>query len=644
MKRRDLSAAGGPWSAESRARYYSLCVVRVLVSVVMVVGLFAASATHAAGPKRPQVDVQAMREAIGSRDGDGERFSSAASYAHFLASRVRHHQGDHRGALDELRLALASDDGNAFLLTAMAEEYARLGELERAEATLQRAISANPDHAPAQLLMGRVLYESQRITRARAHLQRAIRLRPKDDDGYLMLAQLWVDQGRPDEAMKVIEQLGEALPGDPTGFRRLGLSFAERGDSARAERMLMRALDRDPGDAEGWVALAQIYEASNRLQKAEEAYGHALERDPENRDVLLAAGRLALRRDDTVTAKGYFDQLLGLSREPELAVKVAFSYLATRHLPEAAEVLDGARASGDEPRLHFYAGLVYSRLKQPSKAAEAYGAVTRDAGEIFFEARSHRASALSLAGRHKDAIELFTQIAKERPDSSSATDAYARALERAGQPKDAEKVLVDALKREPTGERVDALASHYERQNRGPEAVGLLAKALEKTPRDEVLLFSLGATYLRHGERQKSVEHMRALLKLNPDHAHALNFLAYTLAEHSSELDEAERLVLRALELKPDTGAFLDSLGWVYYRRGDTAKAVSTLERAMELTPGEPTIAEHLGDAYSKAARANEAQKVYRQALDALIADPELAETKDQRATIERKIKKLRSL
>ena len=111
-------------------------------------------------PKRPTVDLQAMREAMGSNDPDAERFSSAASYAHFLNSRIRHHSGDHRGALDELRLALASDDGSPTLMMALAEAHAHLGQLDRAERQLQRVLEQAPALASAHLLMGRVLLEA----------------------------------------------------------------------------------------------------------------------------------------------------------------------------------------------------------------------------------------------------------------------------------------------------------------------------------------------------------------------------------------------------------------------------------------------------------------------------------------------------
>jgi tetratricopeptide (TPR) repeat protein len=620
------------FSAMSRLRW--------VIGVVWVLGPLSA---WAAGPgaRRPVPDEQAMREAMNSSLAEDEQFSSSASYAHYLRARLAHHDGDHRRALDELRLALASDDANPFLVTSLAEEYARLSELGRAERELRKVIERDPTYQPAQLLMGRILFEGQKFTRAKVHLGRAIRLSPKDPDGYLILTQLWLEQGKPDEAMKVVEELSAALPGEPIGYKRLGLALAERSDYPRAEKLLKRATEKDPGDFECWVALAQVFESTSRPGEAEEAYSRALQLDPESREVLLAAGRLALRQDSASRAKGYFDQLLAVSADPEVIVKVAFSYLAARQLPAAADVLDAARLQKlDEPRLSFYAGLVHEKLGRYLRAADAYAEVPKDA-ELFHEARLHRAGCLSLSGAHHQALELFRAGLAEKPDYLPLYPAYARALERSGAPREAEAFLVRSSKERPVPEIFEALANTFERQGKLGEAIALLVDALSKRPRDEVLLYTLGAAYEKKGETARALAQMRAVLDLNPENANAMNFIGYTLAEQGVEFDEAERLLGRALELKPDSGSFLDSLGWVYYRRGDTSRAVETLERAAALAPGEPTILEHLGDAYRRATKKAQAQEAYRKALEALKESTEAAEARTQRAGVERKLKML---
>ena len=108
---------------------------------------------------------------------------------------------------------------------------------------------------------------------------------------------------------------------------------------------------------------------------------------------------------------------------------------------------------------------------------------------------------------------------------------------------------------------------------------------------------------------------MQRAIELNPDNAPALNYLGYTYAEQGVRLDEAETLIRRALAISPHDGFYVDSLGWVYYQRGDYDKAIEYLERAVALAADDPTIAEHLGDAYKKAGRTSDALRIYRDAL-----------------------------
>lgn len=609
---------------------------------VLLAALVVSCSALAGSPKRPAVDLSAMREAMGvTTDETGTPYPSAASYAHFLRARLAHHDGDHKVALDELRLALASDDSNPFLMTELAEQYARASELERAELQLKRVIERFPDYQPAQLLMGRVLYEGQKSTRARTHLLRAIKLKPNDPDAYLVLTQLWLDQGRTDDAIKVVEELGTAIPGDPVGYRRLGLALAERGDGARAEKLLQRAVERDPGDIESWATLGRIAEASGQNQRALESWERALERDPENREVLLNAGRVALRMKKFTDARAYFDQALSQGRDPELAVKVSFSYLAAHQLQAAADVLDQARASGAEPRLHFYAGLVHERVRNFQKAAEAFDAVPPGLGDVSFEARVHRGMSLSQLGQHRPALEVLKKVQQERPDLPGVDPALARALERSGNVKDAESTLVKALGRASSTELLEALSSFYARQKRLGDAISLLSGAAARSPHDDSIQFALAALQEKKGDWQRAVERLKPVVERHPDNAAALNFIGYTIVNNGGDLEEAERYVRRALEQRPESSAFLDSLGWIQLKRGRLEEAADTLERAVETSPDEVTLLEHLGEANLKLNRKARAQECFTRALELLTESPDDAERPSQRADLERRLKLL---
>src|SRR5919106_376220 len=143
----------------------------VLLGVLEVLsGTFAGAA-----PPRPSADPSAVREAIRSSQQPRESFSSSAAYAHFLKARMYRHSGQHRLALNELRLALAPDEGNPFLIVSLAEQYAHGGDLDRAEKTLEKLLETSGSYAPAHLALGRVLAEAGKRGRARGQVKRATR-------------------------------------------------------------------------------------------------------------------------------------------------------------------------------------------------------------------------------------------------------------------------------------------------------------------------------------------------------------------------------------------------------------------------------------------------------------------------------------
>ena len=591
-------------------------------------------------PKRPAVDLSAMREAMGAPAEVGIRYPSAASYAHFLKARLAHHDGDHRQALDELRLALASDDANPYLMTQLAEQFARSGELDKAEGQLRRVVERDPDYQPAHLLLGRVLYEGQKTARARQHLTRAIRLKPSEPDAYLVLTQLWLDQNHVDDAIRTVDELGAALPGEPVGYRRLGLALAERNDP-RAEKLLQKAVERDPGDVEAWGSLARIAEASGSLERAQQLWDRALEHDPDNRDVLLNAGRVALRLRDYDGARAYFSEVLAQGRDAETAVKVSFAWLAAHQLPQAVQVLDDARKNGNEPRLHFYAGLVHERLRDFDKASSAFASVPGTVGDGSYEARLHHAICLSQLNRHQAAIAELRALTQEKPSLAGLETSLARALERAGQQNEAETLLRKAMARGVAPDVLEALTGFYARQARLDDAVSLFSAALARMPRDEALTAALASVLEKKGQWRQAVAQMRTLLDADPQNAAALNFIGYTTAQNGGDLDEAESHARRALVVRPDNPAFLDTLGWVLVKRGRCDEASTLLERAVEASPEDPTLYEHLGEASLKAGKKSRAQECFSRALELLTQNPDEAERPGQRADLERRLKLL---
>ncbi|MBP1731840.1 MAG: hypothetical protein H6Q55_2269, partial [Deltaproteobacteria bacterium] len=119
----------------------------------------------------------------------------------------------------------------------------------------------------------------------------------------------------------------------------------------------------------------------------------------------------------------------------------------------------------------------------------------------------------------------------------------------------------------------------------------------------------------KNKESDKAVEYMEQVLKIEPEHANALNFIGYTWAEKGINLDRAEQMISKALEKKPGDGYIQDSLGWVYYQKGDYQKALEELMKAHNRVPDDPMIAEHIGDVYVKLGDRANAVSFYEKAL-----------------------------
>ena len=109
---------------------------------------------------------------------------------------------------------------------------------------------------------------------------------------------------------------------------------------------------------------------------------------------------------------------------------------------------------------------------------------------------------------------------------------------------------------------------------------------------------------------------MRTAPDAATDDANALNYLGYTYADMGINLDEARQLIEKALQIEPDNGYITDSLGWVYYQKGDYDKAIALLIRAVELSPDDSILLEHLGDAYRQKGDTEKALDAYRRSLE----------------------------
>jgi tetratricopeptide (TPR) repeat protein len=182
------------------------------------------------------------------------------------------------------------------------------------------------------------------------------------------------------------------------------------------------------------------------------------------------------------------------------------------------------------------------------------------------------------------------------------------------------------------------LSSLYRKAKDFPKAIEAMERVIVLDPKSDQAYFQLGALHDEAKNKEQSVANMKRAIELNPKNAAALNYLGYTWAEMGVRLDEAEQLIQRALQIEPNDGFYIDSLGWVYFQKGDYTSAVEQLERAVAITVDDPTIIEHLGDAYVKVEKFDRALVSYREAIEKSKEDDQVKRIREKIERLEKKI------
>jgi tetratricopeptide (TPR) repeat protein len=516
--------------------------------------------------------------------------ASGPALADYLRARLADASGDRAGALEALRHALVHDPSSPQLRMSYAEALARSGELGEAEAEARRALLLAP-HGPAgadaRLALGRILAQAHHLPEAAAELSEAARIEGE-------LARSGPPESRDSREL------------DPEPWRELARVRLEGGNEAGAATACEELAAIDPAEgAAGLRELAAKLLDARQEAAAEKRLRRAVELAPSEPEGWKLLARLDEARGHDAEARTSWERALANDPDdPETLLAAGQLALRTGDLTAArAWLRQAVRATGDEATARARVAALWLEAKQPAEALEA--ARGEDPRLSYL-----RGLALQQLKRWSDAAAAFNEV----PVASGELYASARA----------------------------SLAFALSRAGKPAEAVKAVKRGLSAQPGDPTLLYALGEAYDRAGQREAALAQMRAVLAVKADHAEALNFLGYALAERGERLEEAQAFVERALRVDPQNGYYLDSLGWVLFKRGDVPRALQALERAERLAGPEATILEHLGDVYRRAARPADAAGAYRRALTA--PDPDADDDRahgKHRAALERKLREL---
>lgn len=375
-----------------------------------------------------------------------------------------------------------------------------------------------------------------------------------------------------------------------------------------------------------------IADVTGQTAKAEAGYRKLVAAEmPPTMRVAELAGNFYERNHRTAAARAVYESIVPIDDSDVARAGLARLDQGVVPPPAIASPADGAAeaffdlaALLNQPET-LDAGIVYARLALDLKPDFALTQL------LLGEIREQQ-------DQNEDALEIYAAIAPGSPFAVSGRLRTALVLDAMGRTDEAERrleAMAAALPDRPQAlvELGDILRAH----SNFAEAAAAYDRAVQRLPRpaarDWRIFYSRGVAYERAGQWPRAEADLKHALELQPEQPLVLNYLGYTWIDKGVNIDDAVKMIRRAVELRPNDGYIVDSLGWAYYRLGDFRHATEVLERAIELLPEDPTINDHLGDVYWRNGRLAEARYQWRRALQ---FKPEAEEIKSIESKLDR--------
>jgi len=386
------------------------------------------------------------------------------------------------------------------------------------------------------------------------------------------------------EAMEHLDELINQNPDIFIAYYYRGRIHMEWGNNQEAEQEYLHALELNDSIEPVLFDLASLYQMQKRFEEAIWLYEKLLNIYPSNRVARERLLGLYKRLGQTENAQKLIENLTRESSPGDpIRQTLGLFYLSQGRIAESIAELDLIVTTWPRDyQSRFYLAVAYEENGQPEKALEHFRMIGEET-EYFINSQIRIAYILDGMEKTDEAMEVIKRAIEV---DNKNIDLY----------------LI--------------LASFFESKKEYDKALEVIKQALEYDDKNIDIIFRLGVVLDKSGDKEGCITQMRKILEINPDHADSLNYIGYTYAEEGINLDEAMDLILKALNIKPNSGFIIDSLGWVYYQKGLYDEATESLEKAFSLISDDPTIAEHLGDAYLKKSQYERSLEMYQKALN----------------------------
>jgi tetratricopeptide (TPR) repeat protein len=503
--------------------------------------------------------------------------------------------------------------------------------------------------------------------------EQIIRLQPDSMDDHLLLGRLYRLNNDLQKAENEFKTAVKLQPGSEEAITTLAYLYNELGDTARATQVLSSVPNAERS-AKLYSALGYTYEQQKQYKNAVEAYRHAIELDRDNLDAIRGLAQNLLNDGQADAALEQYKVIADANPEDaQTYVRIAEIYRKQGKFEVALDNLKKAESMvQDSVEVPYNIAAIYQAqgrydeaipilrdlLKKSEKSDGKYSNGEKSNRAVFLE---RLGSIYRDQGNNQAANEIFRQIIalggeeniergyqqiidtwREAKEWQKATDTAKEAVQKLPGSRDLKMVLAsqqadmgeadkalrdvramlkgDANAKSSSDDRqvYIALAQMNTRLRRFSDAEQALDKAEQlsgKTDDKEYVWFLRGSTFEREKRYAEAEEQFKKVVASDPEHASALNYLGYMLADQNTKLEEALGYIKRAVDLDPTNGAYLDSLGWAYFRLGKYELAEDNLLKASQKINTDPTVHDHLGDLYQKTGRLKLAATNWERAL-----------------------------
>src|SRR3989442_3197849 len=580
-------------------------------------------------------------------------------------------------AIEAYKKAYALDPKSPVIGERLAEIYWKAQRTHEAVTEAQEILKRNPDDVQSRRLLGRIYLrslgdissgngQSEVAGRAIEQYKEIHRLDPSDTESSLWLARLYRIRNEHEKAEEVLRGIMKDDPENEAAVEQLTQLLMDEGKAAEAVSLLEGITAHSPTPVL-LDLLGDAYTQAHDLAKAEEAYRKAQELDPSELSHQRGLGQTLLAEEKYAEALAVFQKLSDLMPDDsDVYLRIAQIYRelhqldkaesnlvkARQYAPGSLEVMyneamlyqaqgryeDAIRVLSDgvtgvkaqpaaQPTRRRSLAILYQQLGQLYRDTQNYQAAVftyEELGRLGEE--EDRRARMMIMDTYRAAKDLPKAVAAAKealgkyPADPSIRASHALLLGESGQTEDAVQILRAQLRgNEADREGYLNIAQVYERGRRYKEAEESVraAEVLPGQARDnEMGWVLLGGIYERQKFFDKAEEQFRKVLAVNPKSAPVLNYYGYMLGDLGIRLDEAEALVQRALKEEPFSGAYLDSLGWIYFKQNKLAASETTLRKAVQRESHDATIHSHLGDVYAKTGRSELAAAEWEKSLN----------------------------